>query len=74
MGRDKFGGEQVSLTPSKVPHDVYAGVAELVKVAVHKDAQQGHQTAKVIDGKITRKVCLCNAYPLLCLCDLMRRM
>ncbi|KAL4800340.1 DNA/RNA polymerase [Aspergillus venezuelensis] len=56
LGGDKAGAEQVNLEPSDRPSDVYSGVAEYVKEAVTREAAQGLPIAKVLDGKITRKV------------------
>lgn len=56
LGGDKVGAAQVNLEPSDRPSDVYTGVAEFVKEAVSREAAEGHETAKMLDGKITRKV------------------
>lgn len=56
LGGDKVGAEQVNLEPSDRPSDVYTGVAEFVKEAVAREAAEGNETAKLLDGKITRKV------------------
>jgi DNA-directed RNA polymerase len=56
LGGDKVGAQQVNLEPSDRPSDVYTGVAEFVKAAVAREAAQGNFIAKVLDGKITRKI------------------
>ncbi|KAJ5670458.1 uncharacterized protein N7477_005821 [Penicillium maclennaniae] len=56
LGGDLVGAQQVNLEPSDRPSDVYTGVSEFVKVAVAKDAAEGVEIAKVLNGKITRKV------------------
>ncbi|KAL8778079.1 MAG: hypothetical protein Q9213_007575 [Squamulea squamosa] len=56
LGGDLIGARQVNLEPGDRPSDVYTGVAEIVKADIAEDAKQGHELAKVLDGKITRKV------------------
>ncbi|KAK1142727.1 DNA-directed RNA polymerase [Aspergillus melleus] len=56
LGGDKIGAQQVNLEPSDRPSDVYTGVAEFVKEAVALDAAQGVPPAKLLDGRITRKI------------------
>ncbi|EAW14419.1 DNA-directed RNA polymerase [Aspergillus clavatus NRRL 1] len=56
LGGDSIGAQQVNLEPSDRPSDVYTGVAEFVKKAVARDAAQGNSTAKILEGKITRKI------------------
>ncbi|KAI9036367.1 DNA-directed RNA polymerase [Aspergillus affinis] len=56
LGGDKIGAQQVNLEPSDRPSDVYTGVAEFVKKAVALDAAQGDPHAKLLDGRITRKI------------------
>ncbi|KAF7589346.1 DNA-directed RNA polymerase [Aspergillus hancockii] len=56
LGGDKVGAQQVNLEPSDRPSDVYTGVAEFVKEAVAREAAQGNPIAKVLNGKITRKI------------------
>ncbi|KAJ5488794.1 hypothetical protein N7539_003684 [Penicillium diatomitis] len=56
LGGDLVGAQQVNLEPSDRPSDVYTGVSEFVKKSVAKDAAEGHQVAKLLDGRITRKV------------------
>lgn len=56
LGGDSVGAQQVNLEPSDRPSDVYTGVSEFVKQAVAEDATQGDELAKLLEGKITRKV------------------
>ncbi|KAI0199230.1 DNA-directed RNA polymerase [Astrocystis sublimbata] len=56
LGGDRWGAEQVNLTPSDRPADVYSAVAELVKENIQEDVANGSLLAKAMDGKITRKV------------------
>lgn len=56
LGGDVAGAKQVNLEPGDVPSDVYTGVCELVKAAVKEDAAQGHPLAKLLEGRVTRKV------------------
>lgn len=56
LGGDKAGAEQVNLEPSDRPSDVYTGVAEFVKEAVAAEAAQGVPEAKLLVGRITRKI------------------
>lgn len=56
LGGDMIGAKQVNLEPSDRPSDVYTGVSEFVKAAVTEDAAQGIEIAKILDGKISRKI------------------
>ncbi|KAK5059794.1 hypothetical protein LTR84_009677 [Exophiala bonariae] len=56
LGGDVAGAKQVNLEPGDVPSDVYTGVCELVKAAVQEDAARGNPIAKLLDGRVTRKV------------------
>jgi DNA-directed RNA polymerase len=56
LGGDEWGAKQVNLEPGDRPADVYSAVADLVKDLLRKDLEQGNPFAKVLDGKITRKV------------------
>ncbi|KAL8699958.1 MAG: hypothetical protein Q9201_005707 [Fulgogasparrea decipioides] len=56
LGGDSLGARQVNLEPGDKPSDIYTGVAELVKEDIAGDAKQGHEIAKALEGKITRKV------------------
>ncbi|KAL9073286.1 MAG: hypothetical protein Q9157_004799 [Trypethelium eluteriae] len=56
LGGDNEGATQVNLEPGDRPADVYTGVAELIKEQCARDAENGHPQAKILQGKITRKV------------------
>ncbi|KAI9152137.1 DNA-directed RNA polymerase [Paramyrothecium foliicola] len=56
LGGDSWGAKQVNLEPGDRPADVYTAVADLVKKAIVKDAEEGDPFGKVLNGKITRKV------------------
>ncbi|PHH74384.1 hypothetical protein CDD82_4958 [Ophiocordyceps australis] len=56
LGGDLWGAKQVNLEPGDRPADVYSAVADLVKADIEKDAAGDNTYAKVLQGKITRKV------------------
>lgn len=56
LGGDVAGAKQVNLEPGDMPSDVYTGVCELVKAAIKEDAARDHPMAKMLDGRVTRKV------------------
>ncbi|KAI0390947.1 DNA-dependent RNA polymerase [Xylariaceae sp. FL0594] len=56
LGGDRWGAQQVNLTPGDRPADVYSAVADLVNQRITKDVEAGHFIAKAVAGKITRKV------------------
>ncbi|KAK0542748.1 DNA-directed RNA polymerase, partial [Tilletia horrida] len=56
LGGDMEGAKQVNLSRGDAPSDVYTGVAELVIKRVAADAEAGNELAKLLVGKITRKV------------------
>uniref|UniRef100_A0A1L8DGQ1 DNA-directed RNA polymerase n=2 Tax=Nyssomyia neivai TaxID=330878 RepID=A0A1L8DGQ1_9DIPT len=56
LGRDTAGAKSVNLAPSEVPQDVYSSVATLVEESRTRDAANGLELAKVLDGFIRRKV------------------
>lgn len=56
LGGDLAGAKQVNLEPGAKPADVYSGVADLVRAEIAEDAASGHETAKILDGRITRKI------------------
>ncbi|MCJ1472326.1 DNA-directed RNA polymerase [Lambiella insularis] len=56
LGGDAIGAKQVNLEPGDRPSDIYTAVAELVKDDIARDAAGGHQLAKLLKDKITRKV------------------
>lgn len=56
LGGDIDGARQVNLTPFDKPQDVYAEVATIVAGLVKRDAEEGHELAKNLVGKINRKI------------------
>jgi len=56
LGHDSYGAKQVNLMPADRPQDVYEEVAKLVEAARVRDAAAGHEIAKELEGKVTRKV------------------
>jgi DNA-directed RNA polymerase len=56
LGGDEWGARQVNLEPGDRPADVYSAVANLVKESLEHDLKRGNPYAKILDGKITRKV------------------
>ncbi|KAL8807279.1 MAG: hypothetical protein Q9182_000784 [Xanthomendoza sp. 2 TL-2023] len=56
LGGDSIGARQVNLEPGDRPSDIYSGVAELVQHDIAEDAKQGVALAKLLEGKVTRKV------------------
>jgi DNA-directed RNA polymerase len=56
LGGDIDGAKQVNLEPSGRPSDVYTGVAEFVKAEIAREAGNGCELAKSLDGKIKRKI------------------
>ncbi|KAL9625519.1 MAG: hypothetical protein Q9160_000229 [Pyrenula sp. 1 TL-2023] len=56
LGGDIEGAQQVNLEPSDRPSDVYTGVAELVKAQIEQDLEKGDKNAKLLHGKISRKI------------------
>nr|CAD7259066.1 unnamed protein product [Timema shepardi] len=56
LGRDSVGAESVNLTPAVKPQDVYSRVAALVEREREKDALEGLELAKVLEGFVRRKV------------------
>lgn len=56
LGGDAVGARQVNLEPGDRPSDVYTAVAEAVKAEVEKDFEAGHPVAKILHGRITRKI------------------
>ncbi|KAL9009782.1 MAG: hypothetical protein Q9173_005218 [Seirophora scorigena] len=56
LGGDAIGARQVNLEPGDRPSDIYTGVAELVQEAITKEADQGHELARYLQDKISRKV------------------
>ncbi|KAF4123037.1 DNA-directed RNA polymerase, mitochondrial [Geosmithia morbida] len=56
LGGDSWGAKQVNLEPGDKPADVYSAVAQLVKETIAEDAANNNPLAKIMQGKITRKV------------------
>lgn len=56
LGGDEWGAKQVNLEPGDKPADVYTAVADLVIKNISKDLANGNPLAKILDGKINRKV------------------
>ncbi|XP_058805084.1 DNA-directed RNA polymerase, mitochondrial isoform X3 [Phymastichus coffea] len=56
LGRDEIGAKSVNLYPYDSPQDVYSSVAAMVDDMRRKDAAEGNQVAKILDGFIRRKV------------------
>ena len=56
LGGDQAGAAQVNLEPGDRPADIYTAVAKAVIEEVEKDAADGNAIAKMLQGKITRKV------------------
>jgi len=56
LGGDEAGARQVNLEPGDRPSDVYSAVAEGVIAAVEQDFKAGSPIAKILHGRITRKV------------------
>ena len=56
LGGDAIGAKQVNLEPGDRPSDIYTAVAELVKNDIAKEATEGSPMAKLLEGKISRKV------------------
>ncbi|WFC99983.1 DNA-directed RNA polymerase [Malassezia yamatoensis] len=56
LGGDLHGAKQVNLSEGDRPSDVYSGVADLVISQLEKRAEEGDVYAKMLQGKVTRKV------------------
>jgi len=56
LGRDSAGAHSVNLTPSPLPQDVYSAVVTLVEQQRAKDAENGIEVAKILEGFVKRKV------------------
>ncbi|GAK65136.1 DNA/RNA polymerase [Moesziomyces antarcticus] len=56
LGGDLAGAKQVNLSGGDRPADVYSGVADLVIKVLDEEAAKGDRTAKILQGKVTRKV------------------
>ncbi|XP_043493489.1 DNA-directed RNA polymerase, mitochondrial isoform X2 [Polistes fuscatus] len=56
LGRDQIGAASVNLEPSDKPQDVYSVVVNMVEEIRSKDAKDGVQIAKLLEGYLTRKI------------------
>ena len=56
MGLDDVGAASVNLKPSELPQDVYSVVVDQVEQERRKDAAEGLEIAKVLEGFVKRKV------------------
>ncbi|KAI0632722.1 DNA/RNA polymerase [Trametes polyzona] len=56
LGGDAVGAAQVNLAAADRPSDVYTYVARMVEEAIQRDLEEGHPFAKLLAGKISRKV------------------
>lgn len=56
LGGDKQGAAQVNLAVTDRPSDVYTFVATMLDEAIARDVAKGNEEAKIVQGKITRKV------------------
>ena len=56
LGGDAEGAAQVNLAAADRPSDVYTYVARMVEDAIKRDIEKGHEYAKLLSGKISRKV------------------
>jgi DNA-directed RNA polymerase len=56
LGGDLDGARQVNLVDSDRPSDVYTHVASLVEKMIDEDVEKGTEVAKLLQGKISRKV------------------
>jgi DNA-directed RNA polymerase, mitochondrial len=67
LGGDKQGAAQVNLAVTDRPSDVYTFVANMLDEAIARDVAKGIEEAKMVQGKITRKVVkqtVCMHHPL----------
>lgn len=56
LGGDDRGAKQVNLDVTDRPSDVYTYVANMVEEQILKDEAAGNEMAKILKGKIARKV------------------
>ena len=56
LGGDLKGAHQVNLDGGDRPSDVYSGVARMANEVIDKDVLDGNEYAKLLQGKVTRKV------------------
>ena len=53
---DPYGAKNTNLVDAEKPSDIYQIVADGVASEVHEDAKNGHESAKIWEGKVTRSV------------------
>lgn len=56
LGGDAQGAQQVNLASGDRPSDVYTHVGDMVERLLKVDVDKGHKYAKMLQGKISRKV------------------
>ncbi|KAL5478724.1 RPO41 [Sanghuangporus weigelae] len=56
LGGDAMGARQVNLDIADRPADVYSHVADMVDQMIQEDMNNGHKHARMLHGKISRKV------------------
>ncbi|KAK4701543.1 hypothetical protein P7C70_g4683, partial [Phenoliferia sp. Uapishka_3] len=56
LGGDLAGATQVNLDGGDRPADVYSGVAKMANDVIDRDVLEGNEYAKMLQGKVTRKV------------------
>ena len=56
LGGDAQGARQVNLDVAERPSDVYTYVANMVEDSIQKDLEADNEYAKLLAGKISRKV------------------
>jgi DNA-directed RNA polymerase len=56
LGGDLQGAQHVNLEPGERPKDIYTGVCDLVIEQLAKDAANGNELAKSLEGKMKRKI------------------
>ncbi|OBZ74536.1 DNA-directed RNA polymerase, mitochondrial [Grifola frondosa] len=56
LGGDAVGAAQVNLAATERPSDVYTYVAQMVEAQLQQDVAKDHKFAKMLSGKISRKV------------------
>ncbi|EGO20169.1 hypothetical protein SERLADRAFT_363576 [Serpula lacrymans var. lacrymans S7.9] len=56
LGGDNRGAQQVNLSVTERPSDVYTYVANMVQRQLDEDAANDHKYAKMLQGKVARKV------------------
>jgi DNA-directed RNA polymerase len=69
LGGDAQGAQQVNLGVTDKPSDVYTYVANMVQKKIEEDSQKDHKYAKMVNGKITRKVVKQTVSLTKCLCE-----